>query len=91
MTTIHIKTTSRLTPVQLEAMTRARLDGLADLPVESLKVDNIDPDEYIGILERESKHFVELLRRFATTIGELREHRNKLWLENVKLKRGEQC
>jgi hypothetical protein len=91
MTTIHIKTTSRLTPMQIEALTRDRLDGLVDLPIESLEVDNIDSGDYIGILEHEGRTFADLLTKFAKTIGELREHRNKLWRENVELKRGKQC
>lgn len=43
--------------------------------------------EYIEILEREGRHFADLLHQFAKTNGELRKKRNELWLENVELKR----
>ena len=78
--------------MQLEALIRAQLDGLADLPIENLRVYNIDSADYIEILEHEGRTFADLLTRFAKTIGELREHRNKLWRENVQLKRkAKQC
>jgi len=44
------------------------------------------PDEYVEALEKESSFFQQSVGRLTREVSRLREHRNKLWKENKKLK-----
>lgn len=86
---IQIETTTRLSAEQLEKLVRSQLCGLADLPLDNLVVES---DSYVEALESESQTMVTMLQRFARRIGELTDQRNRLWRENIALKRkGKQC
>lgn len=47
----------------------------------------MNTEEYIETLERESRMMAETLTRMAKYLGQVREHRDKLWREVVELRK----
>jgi len=44
------------------------------------------PEEYIETLEQESRMMAEALTRMAKHLGQVRDHRDKIWREVVELR-----